>query len=96
MVLGIMRVKVTPQDIRDGCRSEGTACPLACAVARAAGTSWVWVDPERVMVYSSRAEMESEDWEQEYLKRWELPWAVSAIIRRYDATGLMEPFAFEL
>jgi hypothetical protein len=95
-----MLVQVTPQDIAGGCRKEAESCPVARAVARAAGSPWVWVSQRFIRVFACEKDRDAWDWALEWgaipSGGWDTPGQVADIITLYDATGLMEPFAFEL
>lgn len=93
-----MIIHVTAEDIVEGVKQDCSRCPVALAIRRAAGAASVDVSA------APGPRISPIQWETEiYLSarlvpsiQIALPGAVVARIEAYDATGVMEPFEFEL
>ena len=76
-----MRIKVTEEDIAEGTRCCNTSCPVANAALRTSRESTVSCGTASIRIGD---------------RRYILPDSVGARIKRFDETGIMEPFEFEL
>lgn len=93
-----MIIHVTAEDIAEGVRENCSKCPVARAIHRAAGATSVDVSAGpgprispiqwEAYVYPTARHVPS--------TKIDLPGIVVARIEAYDATGVMEPFEFEL
>lgn len=81
-----MRIEVLPQDITGAKTLDITQCPVARAIRRCTGSSFVEVDYLKALIAQSEGPE----------KNIPLPLQVGNIVRHYDQTGEMDPFGFEL
>lgn len=92
-----MRIEVLPEDIKAGEKDKTLSCPIALAVRRCTGVNYVSADYWAIILGDHYDPA--------------LPWAENApnlkiietegtqlawIMRRFDWTGEMSPFGFEL
>lgn len=87
-----MRIRVTAEDIRLGCRYAGTACPVARAIGRAIreanlGDISVNVCPDQIRLWPA--------FTGEYTL-YEIPYAARNFIMKFDHGRPVKPFEFEL
>lgn len=83
-----MRVEVTADDIRSGTPSDCHYCPVALAVARAAGTN-----PGSVSVDGVYVTIEQFDRTE---RNYEPPALVDEFVKAFDAGESVIPFSFDL
>lgn len=81
-----MKIEVLPEDITGAKALDITQCPVARAIRRCTGSSFVEVDYLKALI-AQKAGPE---------KEFPLPLQVGAIVRHYDQTREMDPFGFEL
>ena len=82
-----MRVSVTQADITCGQRRSSCNCPVANAIKRSYEVSYIACGQNTVDIKLRSAER---------IVSYQLPSFVSLRISMYDASGVMEPFEFEL
>jgi hypothetical protein len=80
-----MLIEVTRQDVEEGRACESGRCPVAMAIRRAVGCSYVAVNVECVLLGDGRL-----------TRAIGLPFDVGEAIALFDRAGVMTPFSFEL
>lgn len=99
-----MLVEVKADDIMFGCKLNGGNCPVARALARATGSSYVWVSRTQAMIfagpgyidYRNGILMAPDPATTPPIKVWDLPQEARQRIRAFDHNLGMVPFTFEL
>lgn len=86
-----MRVEVTAEDIAKGHRQEEQCCPIWYAIRRA--LTPLYVGGVYIGVIHCEVASRRRGYGRRHV-RW--PAGVRPRIRKYDRTGVMEPFTFEL
>lgn len=93
-----MRVDVTEEDIRLGCRVKTMRCPVARALSRASGLP-AYISLSRIRLLSCDVPEDvaaCPDLEDITVKKWDMPADIREIIEVFDQSCSMEPFSFEL
>jgi hypothetical protein len=88
-----MRIQVLPDDIRWGHKSDGGLCPVARAIRRETPAGTVEVGHYKVRLWDGHPSPLDSIPPDKVL---DLPFVVTWMITRYDITGEMDPFGFEL
>lgn len=91
-----MRVHVTANDVRWGVQKDGCSCPVAIAVMRALDEEYVFVAIDKLFVYASEDDLFTIQYEECATHTFRLPDEAITAITRYDDTGVMEPFMFDM
>jgi hypothetical protein len=87
-----IRVDVTAEDIREGRRRDCLGCPIARATRRASGFIWVYVHNPADWEWA--VSLDNDRRELKLIA--DLPPEAGIAAKRFDQTGEMSPFSFDL
>lgn len=91
-----MRVDVTEEDIRLGCRMKTMRCPIARALSRASGlAAYIGVRELRLLSCDVPEDVAAcPDLDAITVKKWDTPVNLRRKIEAFDRDGVMAPFSF--